>query len=149
MNNSPTLDLHKFSEAFKSEDDLRKKLQVLLTRMPRTQGVEITHGTQEYWKDFIAFESTLLGSYVASLQRGFNESDPINFLMAQHNILAGAGKTLGAVYVRQGFRVALRQFGFLVELPDLSFLQDPVMLKDINELNESLRFVSNFVAQPQ
>lgn len=256
MSSSPTLDLHKFSEAFKSEDDLRKKLQVLLTRMPRTQGVEITHGTQEYgkdiifyspdgfdewvlnacvvknekisgsaddsagarnifhqveqaldtplvkstgeevrvarvyvispfdcpqttmrsiqgklmarsgqvdflcgyrllekfakyWAEFIAFESTLLGSYVASLQRGFDESDPVNFLMAQHNILAGAGKTLGAVYVRQGFTVALRQVAFLVELPDLTFLQDPVMLKDVNELNESLQFVSNFIAQPQ
>lgn len=256
MSSSPSLDLQRFTEAFKTEDELRKRIHTLLTQMPRTQGVEITHGTQEYgkdlvfyspdgfdewvlnacvvknekisgsaedsvgarnvfhqveqaldtpfikssgeearvsrvyvispfdcpqttmrsiqgkllsrsgqvdflcgskllekfakyWPEFIAFESTLLGTYVASLQRGFDETDPLNFLMAQHNILSGAGKSLSNVYVRQGFKTTLRVIEFLVELPKFDLLSAPVTQDHLKELSRSLRFVMDFVSHAQ
>jgi hypothetical protein len=47
-------ELYRFAEAFKSEDDLRKHLAALLNKMPHTQGVQITHGAQEYGKDIVS-----------------------------------------------------------------------------------------------
>jgi hypothetical protein len=48
-------ELHRFAEAFKSEDDLRKHLAALSNKMPHTQGVQITHGAQEYGRDIVFY----------------------------------------------------------------------------------------------
>src|SRR6266851_1458014 len=61
------------------------------------------------WPDFLAFESSFLGSYVASLQREFDQEDPIRFLGSQHNLFASANKSLKSVYVRQKFKLELSE----------------------------------------
>jgi len=249
-------ELHRFAEAFKSEEALRKDLATLLNKMPHTQGVQITHGTQEYgkdivfyapdgvhnwqlnafvvkntringsaddnhgarnvfnqaeqaldtpfinsmgeeervskvfivspfdcsqstmqsikgklkthfgkveflcgvnlfkkfseyWPEFIIFESTLLGAYVSSLQQSFDQSDPISFLSSQHYILSSANKTLRSVYVRQGFKISLLEFDFLVESPNLLTLRGPVTLREVEDVREQLDFLLPLVRHTQ
>jgi len=251
-----TFQLQRFAEAFRSEDELRKHLATLLNRMPHAQGVQITHGTQEYgkdiifyapdgfqnwqlnacvvknsritgsvdddvgartvfaqaeqaldtpfinsageeehvskvfvispfdcsqstmrsiqgklkshfgkveflcgtklfhkfsefWPEFIIFESTLLGAYVAALQQNFDQSDPLTFLASQHYIFSSADKTLRNVYVRQGFKISLQEFDLLVSPPDLQTLLGPVTLNEVESLGEELRFVSDLVCHAQ
>jgi hypothetical protein len=249
-------ELHRFAEAFKSEDDLRKHLATLLTKMPRTQSVQITHGAQEYgkdivfyapdafdnwrvnacvvkknkisgavddnegartvflqaeqaldtpfisgagqeervskvfiisphdcpqttinsiqgklknhfgkveflcggllfekfskfWPEFVVFESSLLGTYVAALQQAFDQSDPINFLASQHNIFSSADKTIRSVYVKQGFKISLQQFDLLVESPNFSVLDTAGGPLDIESLREQLVFLANLIQHTQ
>jgi hypothetical protein len=255
MHASLSLDLQRFAEAFPTEDELRKRVHALLARMPHTQGVEITHGPQEYgkdlvfyspdgfddwvlhacvvknekisgsaedksgarnvfhqveqaldtpfikssgeevrvarvyvispfdcpqttmrsiqgkllarsgqvdflcgarllekfakyWPEFIAFESTVLGAYVASLQRGFDESDPLNFLMGQHAILSGIGRSLTNVYVRQGFRITLQSVELLVRLPIFAPL-DSITQETFGNMLQSLRVASMFISHTE
>src|SRR5258708_4428025 len=56
-------ELHRFADAFKSEDDLRKHLATLLNKMPHTQGVQITHGMQEYGKDIVFYAPDGFGNW--------------------------------------------------------------------------------------
>jgi hypothetical protein len=249
-------ELDRFAEAFKSEEDLRNHLATLLTKMPRTQGVQITHGPQEYgkdivfyapdgfenlqlnacvvkrtrisgsaddnegartvfiqaeqaldtlflngageeervskvfiisphdcpqttvrsiegklkthfgkveflcgtrllekfsryWPEFVLFESTLLGTYVAALQQTFEQSDPLSFLASQHYILSSADKTLGSVYVRQGFKIPLQEFESLVEKPNFLLLDGATTVNEIASLSEQIDFVANFVRHTQ
>lgn len=58
-----TDELKRFAESFKSEDELRKHVATLLTKM-RTQGVQITHGTQEYGKDIIFYAPDAFNNWV-------------------------------------------------------------------------------------
>jgi len=248
--------LHRFAEAFKSEDVLRKHLATLLNKMPHTQGVQITHGTHEYgkdivfyapdgfenwqlnacvvkngkitgsadddigartvfaqaeqaldtpfinnageeervskvfiisphdcsqstmhsiegklkanfgkveflcgalllekfskfWPEFVIFESTLLGAYVAALQQNFDQSDPMTFLASQHYIFASANKTLRNVYVRQGFKISLQGFDLLVSAPNLQALLGPVTLNEVEQVREELAFVASLVGHEQ
>ncbi len=246
----------RFAETFKSEDILRKHLATLLNKMPHTQGVQVTHGTQEYgkdivfyapdgfqnwqlnacvvknarisgsvddnagartvfaqaeqaldtpfingageeervakvfiispydcpqstmrsiegklkstfgrveflcgarlfekfsefWPEFVIFESTLLGVYVAALQQNFDQSDPITFLASQHYIFSSANKTLRNVYVRQGFKVTLQDFDFLVSPPNLQALLGPVTFSEIEQIREELTFLASLIRHPQ
>lgn len=249
-------ELHRFADAFKSEDDLRKHLAMLLNKMPHTQGVQITHGAQEYgkdiifyapdgfdnwqlnacvvkktkitgsvddnegartvffqaeqaldtpfvngrgekervskvfiispfdcppstihsiqgklernfgkieflcgsmlfekfskhWPEFVIFESTLLGTYVAALQQTFDQSDPISFLASQHYIFSGADKTIRNVYVRQGFKISLQEFEFLVEPPHFNILDTTVSSRDVDSLREQISFLINLLRHMQ
>ncbi len=56
-------ELERFSQAFESEADLRNQLATLLTKMGN-EGVQITHGTQEYGKDIIFYSLDGFGSRV-------------------------------------------------------------------------------------
>src|SRR5207302_448325 len=49
------IDLQQFSKTFHSEEELRKHIATLLGKMGRNQGVQITHGTQEYGKDLVFY----------------------------------------------------------------------------------------------
>lgn len=69
----------------------------------------------KHWPEYLAFETTLIGTYLARLQSTFDQTDPIVFLMSQHQILSIRSKGLAKVYVRQRFRKVLQQF----ELVDL------------------------------
>lgn len=102
-----------------------------------------------YWPEFLLFESTLLGSYVAALQKGFEQTDPIAFLSSQHQIFAEAGTTWQKVYVRQGFRVVLQELEFLVEAPDLKTLGNKLSMEELNEFISDLQFISDFLRHPQ
>src|SRR5260221_2146109 len=249
-------ELHRFADAFKSEDDLRKHLAALLNKMPHTQSVQITHGTQEYgkdivfyapdgfdnwqlnacvikktkitgsvddndgartvfhqaeqaldtpfinglgekervskvfiispfdcsqstmhsiqgklethfgkieflcgsklfekfskhWPEFVIFESTLLGTYVAALQQSFDQSDPINFLASQNYIFSSADKTIRNVYVRQDFKISLQKFDLLVEPPNFNILHNTVSSRDVDSLREQLGFLANLLRYTQ
>jgi hypothetical protein len=253
---SESHDSHRFSEAFKSEDELRKHLSTLLKRMPHTQGVQITHGPQEYgkdivfyapdgfynyqlnacvvkntkisgsvddnagaravfiqaeqaldtpfingageeervskafivspfdcsqitmhsiegnlknhfgkveflcgvklfekfseyWPEFVIFESTLLGTYVAALQQNFDQSDPITFLASQHYILSSVNKTLKNVYVRQGFKVSLQEFDLVVERPSIQTLLGPVTEREVEDVREQVEFAIPLIRRTQ
>jgi hypothetical protein len=51
--------------------------------------------------------------------------------------------------VKQGFKIALQEFDFLVEQPSLQVLESSVRISDINSLREQLGFVANFVRHTQ
>lgn len=55
------MELDRFVKRFKSEDDLRKSLLSLLSRIKDISGIENTHGTQEYGKDIIFYRPGGLG----------------------------------------------------------------------------------------
>ena len=112
-------------------------------------GARLLEKFSKYWPEFIAFESTLLGTYVASLQRGFDESDPLNFLMGQHNILSGIGRSLTNVYVRQGFKTILRSIELRIQLPDFNLLDTDVTEESLQSILESLRYVSSFISHAE
>jgi hypothetical protein len=248
-------ELERFAEAFPLEDDLRKHIATLLTKM-HTQGVQITHGPQEYgkdivfyapdafgnwtlqacviknakisgsvddndgarnvlfqieqaldtpfinssgadehvsrvyvmspyecsqismrsiqgklrtrsgqteflcgnsllakfaqdWPEFLFFESTLLGSYVADLQKAFDETDPISFLASQHNIFAHAGIEWRNVYVRQMFETQLQQFDLLVGVPDLGMLDTLLDQARLMNFIEQIHFAAEFIQQSE
>lgn len=250
-----TNELRRFAETFKTEDELRKHIATLLTKM-RTQGVQITHGAQElgkdiifyapdafnnwvlhacvikntkitgsvddndgarnvlfqveqaldtpfigpaggdehvsrvyvispydcsqvtmrsvqgkllkrhgqieflcggrllekfssFWPEFLFFESTLLGSYVATLQKSFDQMDPIRFLASQHSIFSDAGITWRNVYVRQTFGISLLRYEFLVDVPDSAALDVAMDQSRLMHFIEQLRFASQFVKEPQ
>ncbi len=71
----------------------------------------------KHWSEYLAFETTLIGSYLARLQSTFGENDPIAFLMGQHQILSIGSKGLAKVYVPQRFRKVLQEFELLDLLP--------------------------------
>jgi hypothetical protein len=102
-----------------------------------------------HWPEFLAFESTMLGVYVASIQRVFEQEDPLRFLGAQHSLFAGASKSLKSVYVRQGFRLETFELEFLVEPPHLANLDHLVGRDALMEVVEELRFVAAFIRNPQ
>jgi hypothetical protein len=52
-----------FVALFKDEADLREKIAALFRKMPRTQGVQITHGSQELGKDIIFFSEDSIGDW--------------------------------------------------------------------------------------
>src|SRR5580692_12888186 len=57
-------DLRRFVETFRTEDDLRKHAATLLSKMPRNQGVQITHGSQEYGKDVVFYSPDGFGDFL-------------------------------------------------------------------------------------
>jgi hypothetical protein len=76
----------------------------------------------KYWPEFVAFETTVVASYIMRLQRSFDETDPISFLMSQHQVLSAGRKSLAKVYVRQRFRRTLQEFALLIKSPFLGGL---------------------------
>ena len=60
------------------------------------------------WPEFVAFETTLIASYIARLQHAFAEADPIAFLTGQHQVLSAGSQGLTKVYVPQRFRKSLQ-----------------------------------------
>jgi hypothetical protein len=52
-----------FVQLFRDEADLREKIAALFRKMPRTQGVQITHGAQELGKDLIFYTEDAIGDW--------------------------------------------------------------------------------------
>ena len=52
-----------FVRLFKDEADLREKVAALFRKMPRTQGVQITHGSQELGKDIVFYSQDAIGDW--------------------------------------------------------------------------------------
>jgi len=253
---SMTSELQRFSASFKSEDELHKHVATLLGKMGRNQGVEITHGTQEYgkdivfyacdgigdwvlnacvvkndkitgsaednkgarnvfiqveqaldtafitntgenervarvyvispydcpqttmrsiqgklekrsgqvsflcggrllekfaefWPEFLIFESSLLGSYVAALQKAFEQNDPLTFLISQHQIFSISRKTFSKVYVRQGFCKTLQKVHLAEGLPNMADLEGVITASALNRIIDSLDFAVKLLHHPQ
>jgi len=94
----------------------------------------------KYWPEFVAFETTLIASYIARLQRNFDDTDPIAFLMTQHQVLSAGSKGLAKVYVRQRFRKFLQEFDLLVRPPY------PINLGQLNSERAVADFAQGFSA---
>jgi hypothetical protein len=249
-------DLQRFAESFRTEADLRERLATLFSKMPGIQGVQITHGPQEYgkdiilysqdaigdwilnacvvkndkitgaadgqtsgrnvmvqveqaldtphinasgrdesvarvyvispyecpqttmrsiqgklqgtsgqvtflcgrpllekfakhWPEFIAFETTLVGSYIARLQRTFDDTDPIAFLMTQHQVLSAGSRGLAKVYVRQRFRKSLQEFELLVRAPAPPNLHLGNREEEIVEFAQGLVSMAGLLRHPE
>src|ERR1700722_4801471 len=93
------------------------------------------------WPEFLAFETTLVGSYIARLQRSFDDTDPIAFLMSQQQILSAGSKGLARVYVRQRFRRALQQFQLVVQVPHSGSLHGESREEEIVDFAQKLTSV--------
>jgi hypothetical protein len=103
----------------------------------------------KHWPEFLAFESTLLGVYVASIQRAFDQEDPLTFLGAQHSLFASANKSLGRVYVRQSFHLEMFDMSLAQDLPDFSALHDPISESDCTSISKQLKLLLPLIKNPQ
>jgi hypothetical protein len=101
------------------------------------------------WPEFLVFESTLLGAYVAALQKRLGQDDPIGFLMSHHEFISAGKKTLSNVYVRQGFLKTFTTVTLLVDSPHFASLRRALPENRLNEIVESLVFVSNLLVHAQ
>jgi hypothetical protein len=102
-----------------------------------------------HWPEFVAFETTLIGSYIARLQRSFDEADPIAFLMTQHQVLSAGSRGVAKVYVRQRFRRSLQEFDLTVRLPSAFNLQTPTSEAVINQFAQDLGAAANLLRHPE
>jgi len=103
----------------------------------------------KFWPEFLIFESTLLGTYVARVQKGFAETDPIAFLMSQHQMLSGEHKSLQNVYVAPRFLQTLEQVKLTVEAPRSSVLSFDSTEGAVIEFAKQLDAVATLLANPQ
>jgi len=101
-----------------------------------------------HWPEFVAFETTLLGSYIARLQRTFDDTDPITFLMTQHQILSAGGKGLAKVYVRQRFRKSLQEFQLTARIQPPA-LQLSSSEETIADFAQQLTSVASLLRHPE
>ena len=99
-----------------------------------------------HWPEFLAFESQTLNAYVASLQKSFEQEDPIRFLGSQHNIFAGVNKSIRNVYVRQEFKLLIFQVELAVEYPHFELLHSRIGLDTLQQICEEIKFVENLSA---
>jgi hypothetical protein len=102
-----------------------------------------------HWSEFLAFESSFLGSYVSSLQHSFEQEDPIRFLGSQQSLFAGVNKSLGSVYVRQNFKLDLYELEILADIPEVDVLREPISLDGLKAFVENLRFIAALMKNPQ
>jgi hypothetical protein len=86
---------------------------------------------------------------VASLQKAFDRADPMSYLASQHQIFAGAAKTLRSVYVRQHFCTELQEQQFLLEPLQPDFLHRTVSLEEMKDFKELLETVANLLQHHQ
>lgn len=112
-------------------------------------GSELLEKFDEYWPEFRFLESDLLGSYVSLLQTNLRDSDPINFLGSQHQILAGAAQAIGKVYVRQNFTSTLQTLKLALDIPAMDHLLKPITEGDLVKVSNSIVFLANFASHPQ
>jgi predicted NACHT family NTPase len=78
-----------------------------------------------------------------------SDGDPIRFLGSQHNLFAGANKSLNSVYVRQKFKLEISEIDFRVEEPQLEALGKSISLSELKDINEHLKFAAAFVRNAQ
>jgi hypothetical protein len=103
----------------------------------------------KYWPEFVALETTFLSSYIARLQRSFDDTDPIAFLMTQHQILSAGRKGLAKVYVRQQFRKTLQEFQLAVQLPNPATLQHVNSESAITDFAQHLTSAASLLRHPE
>jgi len=103
----------------------------------------------EHWPEFVAFETTLLGSYIARLQRSFDDTDPIAFLMTQHQILSAGTQGLARVYVRQRFRKSLQEFKLAVRVPPAAALLSQAPEAGIADFSQQLTVLATLLRHPE
>jgi hypothetical protein len=128
---------------------VKGKLQQRASQAAFLCGSALLEQFAQHWPDFLAFESSFLGSYVSSLQDSFDQEDPIRFLGSQHSLFAGANKSLRSVYVRQKFKFEIHEVEIIAEIPPIDVLKEPITLSELREFLESLRFISELIKHPQ
>lgn len=103
----------------------------------------------KFWPEFVAFETTLMGSYIARLERNFDETDPIAFLMSQNQVLSAGSKGLAKVYVRQRFRKLLQEFDLTVQAPNPALLGGDVSDATVAEFTQGLAKAAALLRYPE
>jgi hypothetical protein len=103
----------------------------------------------KYWGEYLAFETTILGSYLARLQRNFQEADPIAFLMNQHQIISSGSKDLVKVYVRQRFRKILQQFELMPGITVYPGMLPDILEEDVAALARNLTSIAGLLRNPE
>src|SRR5258707_7980999 len=128
---------------------IQGKLETHFGKIEFLCGSKLFEKFSKHWPEFVIFESTLLGTYVAALQQSFDQSDPINFLASQNYIFSSADKTIRNVYVKQDFKISLQKFDLLVEPPNFNILHNTVSSRDVDSLREQLGFLANLLRYTQ
>lgn len=112
-------------------------------------GRQLLEKFAKHWPEFVAFETTLLGSYLARSQQTVGEADPITFLMAQHQILSAGGKGLSKVYVRQRFRKSLQEFQLVINVPAAVVLQQACSEATVTAFAQQLTVAAGLLRHPE
>jgi hypothetical protein len=103
----------------------------------------------KHWPDYLSFETTLIGSYLARSQRTFDETDPVAFLLSQHQVGSKGSTTLANVYVRQRFKKVLQEAELLASVPDDTRLRGAIREDEMQNFVKSLFALANLLRHQQ
>ena len=120
-------------------ESIKGKLQARPGQVTFLCGRELMEKFEEYYPDFLLFQSGLYGSYIADLQKGLDSDPAVTNVLFRHGFLSGP-KTLTALYVRPKFERSL--YHYYVKLPPLrrpETLILPLTLDESHTFQNSLR----------
>jgi len=103
----------------------------------------------KYWPEFVAFETTLIASYIARLQHAFAEADPIAFLTGQHQVLSAGSQGLTKVYVPQRFRKSLQEFELSLSLPPRNYLAGEISETTVADFTKNILSIAALLRHPE
>jgi len=119
-------------------DSIKGKLQARPGQIRFLCGHELMDKFATHYPDFLLFESGLLGSYVADLEKVLEPDSAIANVLFQHGVVAMA-KNLSQVYVRPKFCKELRPHQLaLVQLKTVDVLRDPLSRVEVRALGKVL-----------
>jgi len=125
-------------------DSIKDKLQSNGRRVTFICGPELLNLFEKHYPDFLLFQSGLFGSYVAGLEKEFDNDEPISNVLLRSGFSSG-GRTLSSVYVRPSFFKIFNTFNLLLELPDVARLEGPVQEYVVEEFQAKLRRIAQFL----
>ena len=104
---------------------------------------------EQYWPDFLIFDSTLLGSYIVSIQNGLKNDNALANLLFRHGLAAGLEDNRRNLYVRPRFGSILPTFQLKVSVPQCDRLLNGVKKPELVQLAQRFRSLAAFLKHPQ
>jgi len=101
---------------------------------------------EKYYPEYLLLRSGLLTSYVSSLRLAFEEEGPLRHLSFKHGMLASAKQRTSRAYVRQAFRIEVRDILFSkVPVPISLDLGKGMTANQVGSLEEYLNRIASFL----
>jgi hypothetical protein len=125
-------------------DSIKDKLQSNGHRVTFICGPELLDLFEKFYPEFLLFQSGLFGSYVATLEKEFENNQSISSVLFRSGFTLGA-KSPASVYVRPSFFQTLHKFRLSAEIPEIEQLQQPVHEESVTEFQSQLRRLAKLV----
>jgi hypothetical protein len=127
-----------YDSSVSTVDSIKGKLQGLGGRVTFLCGRELMEKFEEYYPDFMWFQSGSYGSYVTELEKGLNSDSSVANALFRHGFLSVA-KQLTSVYVRPKFCRELRRFEICLSPMRVSILRKEITRREAETICHSLR----------